>query len=126
MPWVGFVQRHCCAVLMRNFKHDGQTQARAIGLGTQYAVEGLKDAFALGHRNAWPRVFHLQHQFIFGIARNTRCHHPWVLNARRCVVQGVFNQVAHHLFEQGRVALQPCRITRIVKAQVDVFVHGSR
>lgn len=96
------------AVLARNFLHDGQAQARAVGIGTQGAVEGLEDQFVLGLGNARTRVFHLQQQHMSKRVGQYACgDDAGFVIARRGVVDGVVHQVAHQFLEQRGVALHP-------------------
>ena len=93
-------------MLLRNLQHDGQPQARAIGLGAQCAVKRLEHQLPLGQRNARPRVFHLQHQSLGNsVGQHAGRDDAWPVDAGRGVIQGVVHQIAHQLLEQGRIAI---------------------
>ncbi len=82
---------------------DGQAQPAAFHLRAQRPVEGLEHPLALGRLDARAGVLHLQHHHLGeGVGQHTHRHAA----AARRVLQGVVDQVAHHLTHQHRLGQQ--------------------
>ncbi|MCY1370066.1 hypothetical protein D9M69_571390 [compost metagenome] len=88
-------------MLLGDLVHDGQTQARAVNVGAQRAVERLQHECALVFRDARPVVLDLQnHHAAEAVQQHTRSDDAIPAG----IVDGVVHQVARHLLQQGRIA----------------------
>ena len=116
-------------MLGRNLLHDGQAQARAIGLIAQGTVKGLQYQLFFFGTNARAVVFHLEHHMgAKTLGQHPGGHHGRALGGGGAVVDGVGNQIAHHLLQQRGVAHDPNAGVVLLGpfvAQIGIFGRGQ-
>ena len=83
-------ERNDGIVLLRNFAHDGQPQAAAIGMVAEHAVEAFKDQTTFGGRDARAGILDIK-QDLMGVVIDADAHGHAATGGR--VVNGIVDEV---------------------------------